>query len=178
MNYKTDSLEGTTLGNLTIGKPFRKNDRTYYHVTCACGRTHDMLADNIIRRQPISCKCRGTIIVKNRKYGMLTPIKLLDNGTWECKCDCGRTTFKTPGWLHRHEKNTDINLSCGCKKQANKVKIRADNSTGIKGVCFNKQRGKYIAYINKDGKRYNLGYFDTRELASEARKRAEINLFK
>ena len=41
----------------------------------------------------------------------------------------------------------------------------SNNTSGIKGVYFKKDRGKFLARITKDGKTYNLGYF-TR--ASEA----------
>lgn len=174
-NYKTNSLEGTEQGNLLIGKPFRKNNRTYYHVTCKCGNEFDLLASNLILRKQSFCKCRGIVIDKNKKYGMLSLIRYVD-GKWECKCDCGKIVYKYPSWLQRNEKET-INLSCGCKKQANKVKIRTDNTSGIKGVCLNKRNGKYLAYINKDGKRYNLGTYETKEQAAIARKAAEVALF-
>lgn len=39
------------------------------------------------------------------------------------------------------------------------------------------KKGKWIVYINKDGKRYNLGRYDTKEGAIEARETAEKVLF-
>lgn len=38
--------------------------------------------------------------------------------------------------------------------------LRKTNTTGHKGVSFNKKRNKYECYCCVDGKRYKLGYFD------------------
>lgn len=43
------------------------------------------------------------------------------------------------------------------------------NTSGFIGVDYNKARGKYRARIMVEGKRINLGYFDTPEEASIAR---------
>lgn len=42
------------------------------------------------------------------------------------------------------------------------------------GVCFDKSRDKWMAYIDRTSRRY-LGRFDTKEDAMEARKKAEAN---
>lgn len=38
-------------------------------------------------------------------------------------------------------------------------KLRSDSTTGAKGVSFNKQMQKWIAYVNHKGARYYLGTF-------------------
>ena len=55
--------------------------------------------------------------------------------------------------------------------RSEKTSVR--NTSGQRGVCVNKQTGKYIAYINAEGKRHFLGYFDTFEEAVAARKEGE-----
>ena len=56
--------------------------------------------------------------------------------------------------------NTLSNLRiCSKKQNEYNSKIRADNSSGFKGVSFDKRKDKYRAYINKDGHQYHLGYF-------------------
>lgn len=45
--------------------------------------------------------------------------------------------------------------------------------SGIKGVGFDKRRGKWFAYIDRDYRRKSLGQFDTVEEARAARKAAE-----
>lgn len=47
-------------------------------------------------------------------------------------------------------------------------KIRANNTTGYKGVCFNKKLKKYQANICKDRKQTHLGLFETAEEAHAA----------
>lgn len=46
---------------------------------------------------------------------------------------------------------------------------RVDNTSGFKGVSFNKQSGTYQAYIYKGGKKFSLGLYKTPEEAYEAR---------
>lgn len=48
------------------------------------------------------------------------------------------------------------------------------NKSGVKGVHFDRARGKWMAYIKKDWKRYHLGRFDTIEEAVAARQRADV----
>jgi hypothetical protein len=49
---------------------------------------------------------------------------------------------------------------------------RTNNTTGFKGVSFDKPRGRWIAYIRVLGKRYNLGRFNTAEEAAREYDRA------
>ena len=44
-------------------------------------------------------------------------------------------------------------------------KRRSDNSSGIKGVSFDKSRSKWAAYININGRRKAIGRFDSKKLA-------------
>ena len=55
--------------------------------------------------------------------------------------------------------------------------LRIDNSSGVTGVSFNKNRNKWVARINKEGKTYHLGYFDNFEDAKKARIEKELELF-
>ena len=65
--------------------------------------------------------------------------------------------------------NTLSNLRiCSKKQNEYNSKIRADNSSGFKGVSFDKRKDKYRAYINKDGHQYHLGYFWSAEDAAQA----------
>ncbi len=172
-SYKEDNLTGTKQGSFLIGEAFRKNGRTYYHVTCDCGKEYDILRDNLIRKQYRNCKCHGNAVDPTKKYGMLQPLRRMEDGKWECRCDCGNICYKDPAYLLRE----GLNFSCGCKKKANRVKKRTDNKTGVKGVCFVTKKQKYLAYITKDGYTYRLGFFDTIQEAAEARNEKEKQLF-
>jgi hypothetical protein len=48
------------------------------------------------------------------------------------------------------------------------AKRRRDNTSGFKGVSYNKIYGRWISYINVDRKRHWLGHFDTPEAAHAA----------
>lgn len=45
---------------------------------------------------------------------------------------------------------------------------RKNNTSGYKGVSWNKKYGKWVAYIGIDWKRRHLGYFETAEAAHAA----------
>jgi len=69
--------------------------------------------------------------------------------------------------------NRISNLRLTSKVQnAQNVKIPKTNSTGVKGVYFDKSRNKFCAEIICNKIKYRLGRFDTLEEASEARKMA------
>lgn len=51
--------------------------------------------------------------------------------------------------------------------------MHKSNTSGYKGVSYNKSREKYSAYITVEGKRKHLGYFTSVENAAEARHTAE-----
>jgi len=64
--------------------------------------------------------------------------------------------------------NRRSNLRVATVSQNNcNAKLRSDNMTGRKGVCFDKARGLWRAEICYEGKRLNLGRFATAELAHE-----------
>lgn len=136
------------------------------------------------------------INLKGKTFGELKVIKLSDkrgsNNTllWECKCSCGNVTY-VHGFslLHDHYK------SCGCKQakkrdagakkhiehdsvdgtrvSALKAKLSSRNTSGHKGVYWEKSRKKWNARIGYRKKSINLGYFDEKEDAIKARKEAE-----
>ena len=63
-----------------------------------------------------------------------------------------------------------------CTRSQNKVSSslnRKDNTSGYKGVCYDKSRGKYMAHISLDGSMKNLGRFDDIKDAILMRKTAE-----
>jgi hypothetical protein len=53
------------------------------------------------------------------------------------------------------------------------VGIRADNTSGVKGVSWNRKAGKWLAYINVQGRRNRLGLFAEKDAAISARLDAE-----
>ena len=118
---------------------------------------------------------------------------------WKCQCDCGKITYASRCLLEKGRK-----ISCGCY-QSDKAKpilkiaqiMRGDvdgtnvhalqraldgkkyvnNESGCSGV-YQLRNGKYRAQICFRKKNYHLGYYDSIEDAVEARKSAELVLYK
>ena len=51
--------------------------------------------------------------------------------------------------------------------------LQRQNTSGYKGVSWRKDSNKWRAQLWVNGKSYNIGCFDTKEEAIEARKQAE-----
>ena len=76
---------------------------------------------------------------------------------------------------HIKDDNRWKNLKPATRRENSKNhKLRIDNTSGICGVYWHKQSGKWAAYIKVNGERKYLGTFDDIEDAVAARKKAEI----
>lgn len=117
---------------------------------------------------------------------------------WECVCECGNAAF-----VSEKDLQAGAIKSCGClgiensQKNGRKAgayikkeycvagtnvnnltqKIKITNKSGVKGVCWDKHRNKWIAQIGFQGHNYRLGRYDNIEDAEKARKEAEENIF-
>lgn len=63
------------------------------------------------------------------------------------------------------------------KENGENLKLSLKNSSGFRGVCFNKARNKFQADVIHFGKHHYLGLFDTAQEANEAVKIARSKLF-
>ncbi len=70
----------------------------------------------------------------------------------------------------------NLRMADATQNRANSA-IRADSTSGIKGVSWNKKASLWRAQIGKDRKRYFLGEFSDINDAKEAYTRASIELF-
>ena len=71
--------------------------------------------------------------------------------------------------------NRKSNLRLATREQnTQNAKIRIDNTTGYKGVCWREKSRDFVAYINVNGKRVHLKTYKRVEDAISARKEAEI----
>ena len=59
-------------------------------------------------------------------------------------------------------------------EQAHNRRMNRNSKTGVEGICWHKGNQKYSVRIMLNGKRYNLGYFDTIPEAAEARRQGEL----
>ena len=141
--------------------------------------------------------------ITGERFGKLTALrptgqKVGTNVVWLCQCDCGELTKVNTSNLR-----TGNVLSCGCIAQEhirclietginnlrdNEWKDNTSlclltattpntNTSGRKGVHFDKRRNKWVAYIALQKKRKHLGYYDKFEDAVKAREEAEEELF-
>jgi len=72
--------------------------------------------------------------------------------------------------IDRDRKNNRIsNLRLANKSQnAMNMGMMSTNTSGVKGVCFDKNRGKFMAYIGIDNKQFYLGRFSSIDEAKDA----------
>lgn len=117
---------------------------------------------------------------------------------WERKCCCGNICYVSAANLKR-----GAVTSCGCfaaevhsntGKIAGKnisenfcvdgtnvrnltAKVPKNNTSGVKGVHWDKSRQKWVAQIEFKGKHYYLGRYSKKEDAISIRKLAEEKLF-
>lgn len=67
---------------------------------------------------------------------------------------------------------------CSMSQNLQNQKLRKDSSSGYKGVSWKKDKKKYKAYINFEGKQLHLGYFSDPIEASRVYDEYAIKLFK
>lgn len=82
--------------------------------------------------------------------------------------------FATPDYQVDHidgnklnNQKSNLRLCTNSQNHMNK-KLQSNSSSGYKGVSFEKSINRYRAYINFEGKRYNLKTHSTPEQAAEA----------
>lgn len=76
-------------------------------------------------------------------------------------------------WRNRADNRIE-NLRVVTKSDnAKNAKLYSNNSSGVTGVRWDSQFGKYYAYIKVDGKLKSLGLFESKEEAIKARKDVE-----
>lgn len=80
--------------------------------------------------------------------------------------------------IDRNKLNNKIENLRECDKEANSWNRdkQANNTSGYRGVSWNKAAGKWHAYIKIKGKRKHIGLFSTPEEASEAYEKTKSEL--
>ena len=108
---------------------------------------------------------------------------------WECLCECGNICYKATDTLT----NSEISMCNDCvgkyarakmRKKAGYVdgtqisritsdKLASNNTSGCRGVCFDKRSGKYRVRLTFKGKLMNFGTYANFDDAVKVRKAAE-----
>lgn len=139
---------------------YRKNNNTYYEMTCFCGNKFIAIPKDIISKKQKSCGCKknAKTLVKNKiglKVGMLTCVDydgIRDGKSyWKCICECGNITSVSSANL----KVGQI-YSCGCIKESKiykKVSSLIDKKTIVREYmnenCRYKRKLKFDLYIDE-----------------------------
>ena len=139
-------------------------------------------------------KKRNFVDYKGKRFGELEVIEYVSSdkrGThWKCLCHaCGNTCIKCASDLPKAK-------TCGCGEQKNRIKnlenavekncvedtniilsrkkdANQNNKLGVRGVWYDKNINKYVAYISFQKKKRIIGRYKTLEEAKHARKQAE-----
>lgn len=144
--------------------------------------------------------------IEGQRFGKLKAIEKTDerdkhNGSviWKCECECGNIKnvsathlacerVRSCGCLGEEaimnnlqkaiEKNLEENLVEGTSIYAiSNVKPKANNTSGVPGVTWVKNRNKWSARITFKQQVYNLGTYADKDKAIEIRKEAEEKIF-
>lgn len=163
---------------------------------CDCGNLKEVDINKLHSGHTKSCGCLNhkKMDLVGKRFGRLTVLEFAYNedkkNYWKCRCDCGNICYVCTAWL-----TNGTTVSCGCKNKENIAnfdnidkgfvdgtnihaiketrKVNKNNTSGYKGVTYNKERKKWIAQITFKHKNHNLGRFDRKEEAIEARKEGE-----
>ena len=140
----------------------------------------------------------GRLVVIRRDFKRQTELNTVQP-YWKCRCDCGNTVIV----CGKHLRSGDIK-SCGCLykdslpkesvdliKQHKKAlventdlfrvadrKLLKNNTSGVKGVYFNKHQQKWVSELWFKGKKVLCKSFADKQDAINARKEAELKYFK
>ena len=76
-----------------------------------------------------------------------------------------------------NNKIKDLRLATVSQNGMNHIKLRSDNTSGVIGVSWDKNKKKWRSTICRDGVQKDLGHFTNKEDAIQARKEGEKKYF-
>ena len=198
------SLVGNRYGKLTVIEQVESSSRGQrrYRCICDCGGTIIAFAGTLKSGHTTSCGCNKSPDLTGQVFGKLTVIGRSDKRNsrgarttpmWECRCECGNITYKAKDTLT----NLDLSMCSECAEKYAAEKARAGagfvggtqiskirnmkvpitNTSGCRGVYYDKKTNKYRARLKFKGKIMNFGSFSNFEDAVAARKAAEKEYF-
>lgn len=152
-------LIGKTFGNLLVIDAIRDKEAKKKNIICICqckkcGKIKKVIASKLTSSEEISCICEKKFKFekyKNKTFGKITILDLIDNDkkTVSCKCDCGNI-FETR--LYNLTSKPQSVISCG---KCNLKTLRTDK-TRLSGIyanmikrCYDKDARDYKWYGKK-----------------------------
>lgn len=198
------SLIGQRFGKLTVIEqlPSTKTGQRRWRCICDCGGEHIATTSNLTHGKTTNCGCKKSPDLTGKVFGRLTVIGRSDKRNprgarttpmWECRCECGNITYKATDTLT----NPDESMCQECKgrigaeiarqsagfvggTQISRIKnmtLIATNTSGCRGVYYDKKTNKYRARLKFKGKIMNFGSYTNFEDAVKARQAAEQEYF-
>lgn len=181
---------GEIHGELEIISIYQKRSVLFANCKCSCGRGCTVRYCNLSSGRTKTCGRdhphvgRQKLEGKTNQYGVRVLYEAGMTGKhklFHCSCSCG-SEFDVS------ENSFPIVQSCGCVRKTSHQegtdiyqilnrKISKNNTSGVKGVTWNSESGKWIAHIGFKGVRYYLGRYEEIADAAEARSQAEENLY-
>ena len=197
---KINELSGQRFGMLTVLSR-AGNDRhgkALWLCRCDCGAEKNILGANLLRGHSKSCGCTRQNDLTGKRIGRLTVLERTDQTSprgkrrtylWKCICDCGETVYRptdklTSGDLCMCESCAARYATEHMRENAGYVdgtqisRIRSDklistNSSGVRGVYYDRRTHKWRARLKFKGKLMNFGSYSNFEDAVKARRQAE-----
>ena len=193
------SLIGKRFGKLiVVAQAESKSGQRRWMCQCDCGGTNIVTTGNLNSGHTTNCGCKKSPDLTGQVFGKLTVIGRSDKRNprgkrttpmWECRCECGNITYKATDTLT----NLDESMCQECKgrigaeiarqsagfvggTQISRIKnmtLIATNTSGCRGVYYDKRTNKYRARLKFKGKIMNFGSYTNFEDAVKARKAAE-----
>ena len=198
------SLIGNRYGKLTVIEQLESTSsgQRRWLCKCDCGGSHIATSGNLRSGRTTNCGCKKSPDLTGQVFGRLTVLGRSDKRNprgarttpmWECRCECGNITYKAKDTLT----NPDLSMcsECAAKYAAEKARagagfvdgtqisrIRnmnptASNTSGCRGVYYEKKTNKYRARLKFKGKIMDFGSYTNFEDAVAARKAAEEEYF-
>lgn len=152
MSRKFRDISGQKFGRLEAIRlvGINKNKHRVWLFKCSCGNLIETTYWSAVSGNSKSCGC-----LRNES---LVRISIKD-------------TYIAHKWINKYDRKEGTRIS------ALNNRISTRNTSGVKGVCWSKQRNMWMAQIGFQGKVMSLGGYHTIEEAAEARREAEYKYF-
>lgn len=163
-----------------------------YKCRCVCGNIIEVNINKLHTGHVKSCGCRRFRWkdLTGQKFGRLEVLQFAftkdKKNYWKCRCECGNIRYVNTASL-----TNGTTVSCGCKNDENRAslssldrglvdgtmkcalkkdrKLNKNNSSGVRGVHYDKNRKLWVAQIMLQRKAHLLGRFKTKKEAIRAR---------
>lgn len=199
-----ENLVGNRYGKLIVKEllPSKGNGHRHWLCQCDCGNMHEATTGNLNYGHTTNCGCDKSPDLSGQKFGKITVIRRSDNKRkrgnrliveWECLCDCGNTVFRTTDQLT----NKKMRMCAECSRQNSvehafkdagfeqgtqvtkirEMKLTAANTSGCRGVYWNKKQKKWEVRLRFKKKLMYFGSYSNFEDAVKVRHHAEEEVF-